>query len=191
MAIRQINEHSYILMRDMQGEKKSAMTGSLPKSVQVSRGELLTSIVFPERDRTWSRNDGKSAHNFRSKKDPSVTLYGGEENNAVAPVKGKELQLLEAIEKPYERFAMFSEPNRLDQVSTLRKGDQVFVKISTPNAGIPAWSKALVQYTGPVEGLPGWNFGVEIKVTSVYTGDINIADACTCMLKDYDKPVNL
>ena len=54
--------------------------------------------------------------------------------------------------------------NRLEWGSGLGNGDQVFVKLPTPfKTSIPAWSVGLVRYAGPVDGLPEWNFGVEIK----------------------------
>ena len=166
MATVQPDGYSYILMKDVQGEKapgmfKAVLVGSAPKHVQLLRGELLSSIPQRDRDKV-PRNDGRPAHNFRSKKDPNVALYVDDTN--VAPAKGRELQLLEAIEKPYDRFTVFSIENRLEWGSSLRKGDQVFVKIPTPNTSVPTWSIGLVRYAGPVEGLPGWNFGVEIKV---------------------------
>ena len=186
MATVQPDGYSYVLMEDVQGEKapgrfktalKEALRGTrfqglgalaiptvtfapMGKHVQLLRGELLTPI--PQRD-MLPRNDGRPAHNFRSKKDPSVTLHVCDDAN-VAPAKGKEVQLLEAIERPYNRFTVFSIENRLEWGSSLGKGDQVFVKIPTPNTSVPTWSVGLVQYAGPVEGLPGWNFGVEIKV---------------------------
>ena len=166
MATVQSDGYTYILMKDVQGEKapgmiKAVLMGSAPKRVQLLRGELLSSIPQRERDRV-PRNDGTSAHNFRSKKDPSVTLYVDDTN--VCPAMGKEVQLLEAIEKPYDRFTVFSMENRLEWGSGLGKGDQVFVKLPTPNTSVPTWSIGLVRYAESVDGLPGWNFGVEIKV---------------------------
>ena len=93
MATVQPGGYSYILMKDVQGEKAPVKgianlggvisRGSRP--VQVLRGELLTSIPLSE---MLLRGDGKPPHNFRSKKDPSVTMYVDDTN--VAPAKGKE-----------------------------------------------------------------------------------------------------
>ena len=167
MAIksRLADEYSYILMEDAQGEKAPGKIGGLiglsPKSVQVLRGELFTSI---SRQEMVPRNDGRHSHNFRSKKDPSVTLYGGEDYEYVSPVTGIDLELLEAIEKPGDRFAEFSELDKLEWGGSLGRGDQVYVKIPSPTPSVPTWSIGLVRYVGHVEGLFGRNFGVEIKV---------------------------
>ena len=160
----------YILMKDVYGEKApgkimtflvgSFASGPNPKPVQVFRGELLTQI--PQQDQEWSvRYDGRPPHNFRSIKDTSVTLYGGEHDEYVSLLNGKALHLLEAIEKPYNRFTVFSEYSKLEWGGRLKKGDLVYVKLPTP---VPTWSAGAVRYVEPVGSLPGINFGVEIKV---------------------------
>ena len=159
--------HSYILAADSQGEKAPA-TGKLltvlspwhrPKPVRVLRGELLTSVPHP-----GIRFDGRSrpAHNFRSISDPSITLYGGDE--CVFPLNGKAFELLEAIQRPDDRFAEFSKTDKLEWGGSLDKGSQVYVEIPTANAIVPTWSPGIVKYVGPIEPLPGRMFGVEIKV---------------------------
>ncbi len=163
-----ISDYLYILMRDVQGEKAPgkimAFVGG-PKPVQVLRGELLTQIPRLE----WSvRKDGRPPHNYRSTKglptkDSRVTLYGGEDDEYVSPVYGRDLQLLRAIEKPYDRFAVFSEDSKLEWGDRLKKDDQVYVKLPTPT---PTWSAGVVRHVGPVASLPGKNFGVEIKVSA-------------------------
>ncbi len=94
-----VQDYLYILLRDVQGEKApgklmavvSGPFASGPKPVQVLRGELLTQI--PRRE--WLvRNDGRPPHNYCSTKDPSVTLYGGEDDEYVSPLNGRDLQLL-------------------------------------------------------------------------------------------------
>ena len=164
-STQQGGQYSYILMEDVDGEKApgkiGGLTGNLPKHVRVICGELLTSI--PQRERVL-RNDGKPAHNYRSKKDPSVTLYGGEDGWLVAPLNSKDLELLEAIERPGDRFTEFSKPDKLEWGGSLGRGDQVYVKIPSPNVSVPVWSIGLVRYVGPVKGLLGSNFGIEIKV---------------------------
>ncbi len=165
-------DYLYILMKDVYGEKSlgkimSVLTNPFagsPKTVQVLRGELLTQIPRQE----WSvRNDGRPPHNFRSTKDPSVTLYGGEGDDYVSPLNGRDLQLLEAIEKPCDRFAVFSEDNKLEWGGRLKRGDQVYVRLPGDNETAPTWSAGVVRYVGPVESLPGRNFGVEITVSTV------------------------
>ena len=119
----------YILMKDVYGEKApgkimSVLAGSKP--VQVLRGELLTQIHHRE---LVQRNDGRPPHNFCSTKDPSVTLYGGQDDYYVFPLNSRDLQLLGAIEKPCDRFAVFSEDSKLEWGSRLKRGDQVYVRL--------------------------------------------------------------
>ena len=159
--------HSYILAADSQGEKAPAAGKLLmmlspwhrPKPVRVLRGELLTSIPHPE-----VRSDGRPAHNFRSISDPSITLYGGDE--CVFPLNGKGFELLEAIQRPDDRFAEFSKTDKLEWGGSLDNGSQVYVEISSANATVPTWSLGIVKYVGPIEPLPGRMFGVEIKVNN-------------------------
>ena len=151
-------------MKDVYGEKPPmklmfVSIGS-PKPVQVLRGELLTQIP---RQEWFTRNDGRPLHNFRSTKDPSVTLYGGEDDEYVSPINGRDLHLLEAIEKPWDRFSVFSEDSKLEWGSRLKKGDQVYVRLPTP---APTWSASVVKHVGPVASLPGRSFGVEITVST-------------------------
>ncbi len=157
-----IQNYLYILMKDVQGEKAPGKIILIedPKPVQVLRGELLAQI--PPRE--WSvHNDGRPPHNFRSTKDPSVTLYGGEDDEYVSPLNGRDLQLLGAIEKLCDRYAVFSEDSKLEWGGRLKKGDQVYVRLPTP---APTWSAGAVRYVGPVASLPGRNFGVEISVSA-------------------------
>ncbi len=151
-------------MKNVQGEKAPGKIILIegPKPVQVLRGELLTPI--PLRDRECSvRYDGRPPHNYRSTRDPSVTLYGGQDDEDVSPLNGRDLQLLEAIEKPCDRFAVFSEDSKLEWGGRLKNGDQVYVRLPTP---APTWSAGAVRYVGPVASLPGRNFGVGISVSA-------------------------
>ena len=133
------------------------------KTVQVLRGELLTQI--PRRE-WFVHKDGRPPHNYRTTKDSSVTLYGGEDDEYVSPMNGIDLQLLGAIEKPYDRFAVFSNDSKLEWGSKLKRGHQVYVKLPGDNATAPTWSAGVVRYVGLVASLPGRNFGVEISVSA-------------------------
>ena len=180
-----IPDYLHILMRGVQGEKKAqgklmAFVGG-PKPVQVLRGELLAQI--PRRQRVdLQRNDGRPPHNFCTRRDPSVTLYSIEDD--VSPMNGRDLQLLEAIEKPCDRFAVFSEDNKLEWGNRLVKGHQVYVKLPGDNASAPTWSAGVVRHVGPVASLPGRNFGVEIKV-SVYRSSLIMICSSLCILPIY------
>ena len=162
-----MDNYSYILMKDTPGERParkfmSVITGG-SKQVMVLRGELLKFIPPKEMQ---PRNVGKPAHNFRLKRDPNLTLYGGEDNVNVAPLNTRlNTELLGAIQDPFDRFAAFSEDGKLDWGGKLRKGNHVFVRMPCENSSVPDWSLAVVQYAGEVESLPGRNFGVEIKVS--------------------------
>ena len=153
-------------MKDTPGEKAAgkfmAAFGRKPKQVMVLCGELLAMI--PDK-KLQPKND---AHNFRLKEDPSVTIYGGDGGTNVAPLSGEEFELLEAIQSPSARFAVFSEEGKLEWGGKLKEGDQVYVRID-PFVGyfMPDWSLVVVQYVGEVQSLPGRNFGVEIKVSFV------------------------
>ena len=164
MAGTGVDNNSYILMKDTHGEKAvgrimSALRSG-PKEVQILRGELLT-LISPRE--VQPRNDEKPAHNYRLKKDPNVTVYCVEDD--VSPLSSDDLELLEAIQKPCDRFAVFSEDNKLEWGGKLKVGDRIYVKIPSDNSSVADWSIAVVQYVGPVESLPGRSFGVEIKVS--------------------------
>ena len=175
MASKSTCEDYYILLEDAQGVNSKTFRKSIrlrgssslrhrSRSVLVLHGELLTSISQEIDDIVTNKDTGKPTRTFRSIKDPHVTLCSREADIYVSPVNEKELHLLEAIEGPSDRFSVFSEPSKLTWGGSLKKGDQVYVKIPMPNTTVPTWSMALVQYAGPVETLPGWNFGIEIKV---------------------------
>ncbi len=163
-----IRDYLYILMKDVQGEKAPGKIILIegPKPVRVLRGELLAEI--PRQDQEWLvHDDGRPPpHNFRSTRDPSVTLYGGQDDefDHVSPLNGRGLQLLEAIEKLCDRFAVFSEDGKLEWGGKLKRGDQVHVRLPGDNPSAPTWSAGVVRHVGPVASLPGRNFGVEIKV---------------------------
>ena len=173
MAGTGVDNYSYILLKDTQGEKAAGRImsafGSGPKTIQVLRGELLT--LISHRD-LQPRNDEKQAHNYRLKKDPNVTVYCVEDD--VSPLSWDDLELLEAIQKSYDRFAVFSEDAKLEWGGKLKMGDQVYVKIPSVNSYMPDWSIADVRYVGEVEFLPGKHFGVEIKVSFSACKDCNV-----------------
>ncbi len=158
-------DYQYILMIDVYGEKAPgkimAVLGG-PKPVQVLRGELLE---FNQERTARKVKDGRSPHNLRSTKDPSITLYGGEDDAYVSPLNGRDLQLLEAIEKPYDRFAVFAEDSKLEWGAKLKIDDQINVRLPGDTTSAPTWSAGVVRHAGPVAPLPGRNFGVEIKVS--------------------------
>ncbi len=131
-----------------------------PQPVQVVQGELLA--LIPPQEMT-TRYDKTPPHNFRTKKNPSVTLYSIKDD--VSPVYGKELQLLEAIKKPCDRFTVLTEDNKLEWGGRLKIGDQVYVRLPT---SAPTWSAGVLRHVGPMHmaSLPGRNFGVEITVSA-------------------------
>ncbi len=160
-------DYIYILMKDVHGEKAPAKFAgfalSSPKPVQVLRGELLVPISPRER---VPRNDGRPPHNYHSWREPNVTLYSVEDDVSPMAARSTDLQLLQAIRRSFDCFAVFSANNKLEWGGSLRKGDQVYVKLPSDNESSPTWSIGVVEHIGPVEGLPGRNFGVEIKVST-------------------------
>ena len=151
-------ECSYLLMEDTHGEKAvgkfmSVLRG-VPKLVPVLRGELLSSV-----------SEAQEKTKYCLRKDPSITMHL--DAYSVTPLDDSEthVQLLEAIEKPSDRFSVFA--YKLEWGCKLRVGNQVNVRIPNENSSMPIWSLAVVKYVGEVKSLPGKNFGVEIKVQSV------------------------
>ena len=159
-----MSEERYLLMKDTPGEKA---TGTFKKIVgfsnsqkQVLRGELLQPI--PPRD-IQTRSDG-SQHNYSLERDPNVTLYAMEDD--ISPLNVDDYRLLRAIDSPFDRFRVFSDPHWLEWGARLNIGDQIYVRLPSPNvSGSTNWSFAIVRYKGAVETLPGTNFGVEIMVS--------------------------
>ena len=161
--------HSYILTSDVQGEKgvgkiMTAMWVDMiksPKTVTVSRGELLGRCEdLPPTEYSFDRS---RHHNYYCKSDHSITLYGGEGDRHVSPVRSTE-GLLQAIPNLADRYAVFCEPNKLEWGARLEKGNEVRVNISPSSA--PMWVKGRVMFVGYVEPLPGKNFGIEIMVSN-------------------------
>ncbi|XP_064385808.1 ubiquitin carboxyl-terminal hydrolase CYLD-like isoform X3 [Halichondria panicea] len=152
-------DYLFLLRKETQGEEAPGMFWWLmysPQPVQVVQGELLA--LIPPQEMT-TRYDKTPPHNFRTKKNPSVTLYSIKDD--VSPVYGKELQLLEAIKKPCDRFTVLTEDNKLEWGGRLKIGDQVYVRLPT---SAPTWSAGVLRHVGPMHmaSLPGRNFGVEI-----------------------------
>lgn len=152
-------------MKDTPGEKA---TGTFKKMVGISntkrvlRGELLKPIPPSE---IQTRSDG-SQHNFSLKRDPNITLQAVADD--ISPLNMEDYYLLRAIDSPFDRFRVFSHPHLLEWGARLKTGDQIFVRLPSPNPSSSNWSLAIIRYKGVVKNLPGTNFGVEIMVSNTY-----------------------
>ena len=116
-----------LLMGDKAGEKYSVQYGGLYKrttTVNVHRGELLITIPGSE---IITRNDGQRPHNYRVKKDQTISLYCSEQE--VSPLGNYEFLLLETVSSNNIRFSMFLTGNVLDWGQTLKPGSDVFVTV--------------------------------------------------------------
>jgi len=152
-------------MRDKQGEEATSYVGVVHRTLyhNVLRGSLLTPIPL---EKQIQRTDGKASHNYQTMyKGRTITLFSDEEH--VAPLSSYDHLLLAGIQSLEARYQTFVAPNKLDWGSQLRVGDRVLVSI--PNiyaaeSGATQNTSAMIKYVGPVEGLPGLTFGVEILV---------------------------
>lgn len=162
--------HSYILISDIQGEKglgkllTTMMVDRIisSKTVTIQQGELLGLCKDLSID-DFSFGNSRH-HNYYCSRDHSITLYGGENNEFVSPVKSKHLGLLEAITNLADRYAVFCEPAKLDWGANLERGSQVRADISPQGSAQSTWVTGQVMFFGYVESLPGKNFGIEITV---------------------------
>ena len=149
-------------MKDASGEKAAGalkkMIGFLTISKLILRGELLKPI--PVRD-----IQTRTQPNFYLDRDPNITLQAVEDD--VAPLDIADYYLLCAIQSPYERFRVFSDPHWLEWGGGLKVGDEVYVRLPSPNTSVSMWSNAVVRCKCSVKTLPGTTFGVEITVRKV------------------------
>ena len=147
---------SYILLKDIQGEKERLFKTS---SKLVCRGELL--LVLP-RIKVIPRKDGKPTHTHQLASDTSVTLYCSEHD--VAPLSDYEYHLLYAIKSREARYDVFQK-DLLDWGSKLKPESQVYVtlpsKADLPNQHV----LSIIKYIGPLSEERGVRFGVEIMVS--------------------------
>jgi len=150
----------YILLKGVEGFKYKSVFKHLvrigmdisPESIiPVPRGELMNSCSHFEK---------KFNHTLQS--DQSVFLKCDDEE--AASLHEKEFMLLEGIDNPEDRFSAFA-AGLVEFGSSLAPGSKVFV--ATNGAGYAAQNltRATVHYIGEVEGYPGTQFGVELKVS--------------------------
>ena len=175
-------EDHFILMKDAFGEKA---TGRLMKIVGINtsnkrilRGEILKPIPQQE---VHTRPNG-SQPNYCLDRDSSITLHA--EADDISPLGIDDYYLLNAINSTFDRFRVFSDPQWLEWGGRLKEGDQVFVRLPSPDISVSSWSCAVVRYKGPVKTLPaGTHFGVEIMVRNVLLKDplsYQCVTMCSC-----------
>jgi len=135
------------------------LVGKKQSSVQVVRGELLVPIPGSE---ISPRNDGQKPHNYRLKRDPSVSLFCKEDD--IAPLGDYEFLLLEGIKSRSVRYEVFISTDKLEWGSNLKRGDTVYVGLPSPTTTPSQYAAAVIRYVGGLETEPGLKFGVEIMV---------------------------
>lgn len=128
----------------------------------VLRGELA--IKIPEKP----RKDGQQPHNYQTVyTEQLATFYDGNENSAVAPLFDNQHLLLAGVKSNDARYQTFV-TGKLEWGSHLKINDPVQVSMRHSQArdtGGTLKSTAVIQYVGPVKGLQGITFGVEIVVS--------------------------
>ena len=149
-----------ILLRDQQGEKKTSnvLMGTFfgPFPCNVLRGELA--IKIPEKP----RKDGQP-HNYQTVyTDQQATFYDDDEN--VAPLLDKTHLLLAAVKSRDARYQIFV-TGQLEWGSNLKIHHPVQVSLRHTDTGDSIKSTTVIHYVGPVKGIQGITFGVEIVVS--------------------------
>ena len=155
-----------ILLQDSHGEKaNTSIVGTVKNflagrksssSVVVVRGELLVPISGDE------LTPRKMPHNYRLKREPTVSLYC--KSDDIAPLGEYELWLLEGIKSQTTRYEVFSASNILDWGSRLKPGNMVYVVIPGQHTAPVQYAAAVIRYVGGLKTEPGIQFGVEITV---------------------------
>ena len=151
-----------ILIKDKDGEEASTFAGLFRRAI--SRNVPKGTLVLPIPAKRQKQRNDDTVHNYETvQKDHTVTLYC--ESNDLAPLSEREYMLLAGIENVETRYKTFISPDKFEWGNKLRSGDSVDISLPGPfNAAPSKTVSSVVRYVGPVEGLPGDNFGVEIKV---------------------------
>ena len=134
---------------------------------RVLKGELVTAIPVDER---VPRNDGLN-HNYRTltKESPATFYHDENEYLDLCPLLANDFGLLVGIKSDLARYQFFA-ADRLDWATKLKVGARVLVELSMVNPARPGSgpkASAVIRYVGPLPGIPGVSFGVEIKVGCV------------------------
>ena len=125
---------------------------------RVLRGELLVKETNP--------HDGSHAmYSLASDRSKKVSCI----NNDVAPLSEDDYEWLAAIQKPIDRFKVYTQRGKFEAVKKLQVGERVWVSLPVSD-GAPlqlsgsSCCQATVQYIGPIQDMPGRWVGVETKV---------------------------
>ena len=150
-----------ILLKDKQGVKISnvVMGALFGSDCNVLRGELV--IRIPEKP----HKEGQPPHNYQTVyTDQPATFY--DETN-ISPLLGNQPLLLAAVKSNEERYQLFVS-GKMDWGSTLKINDPVQVSLKHPQPSDTAATlkaTAVIHYVGPVTGVNGIMFGIEIVVS--------------------------
>lgn len=136
-----------------------------PTLCPVLRGELAVNI--PE----TFRKDGQLPHNYQTIfTKQEATFYDSDqyhEDSDVAPLLGGQHLLLAGVKSNEERYQTFIS-GKLEWGSNLKMNDAVEVSLNCTQAadtGSTLKATAVIRYVGPVKGLTGITFGLEIVVS--------------------------
>ena len=149
-----------ILLKDKQGAKISniVMGALFGSDCNVLRGELV--IKIPEKP----RKEGQPPHNYQTVyTDQPATFY---DETDVAPLLGNQ-HLLAAVKSNAERYQLFVSA-KMEWGSTLKINDPVQVSLKHPqptDTAATLKATAVIHYVGPVTGVTGIMFGIEIVVS--------------------------
>ena len=90
-------------------------------------------------------------------------------NIDVAPLSEDDYEWLAAIQKPIDRFKVYTQRGKFEAVKKLQVGERVWVSLPVSD-GAPlqlsgsSCCQATVQYIGPLQDMSGRWVGVELKV---------------------------
>ncbi len=181
-------EEVFILMKDCEGWKANRKISFLYRSnrsgvntQKVLRGELLVSIKNSSTQKEGPK-EGRPLANYRLKRDPNVVLYCSPDE--LTPlVDHREVQLLEGVHSSKSRLALFVNGSRLEWALGLNVGNEVYVNIPGPILSVTLINVlGVIRYIGPVNGLLGCQFGVEIMVRLLSSIDATLCALCDCCL---------
>ena len=124
----------------------------------VLKGELLLREAQPH-------NGSHVMYSLASDRSKKVSCASSD----VAPLSEDDYEWLVAIQKPVDRFQVYSLEKKLDAVKRLKPDDKVWVSLPTSDGASfklvgPSCCLATVRYIGPLQGSPGRWVGVELMV---------------------------
>ena len=126
----------------------------------VLKGELLVKEAQP-----WPHDGSYSMYSLALDKSKEVQCSSSD----VAPLDEDDYEWLVAIQKPIDRYQVYSQRDKYETVKKLQVGDKVWVSIPASDVAPlhlqgSSCCQATVRYIGPLQDMPGRWVGVELKV---------------------------